>query len=274
MAKNFRTAKDILTKRFGLDDARAASLIDAVAEKTTETMSQFNGEHVKLLPFSQILQEANSELSRLNFSYDMLLLEYREAVRRAERLAAELKYTSEKLRHAAYHDSLTGLYNREYFQEAIDREILRGQRYQHPLSLILFDIDQFKVINDTHGHHCGDMVLKQLGHMVLQGTRRTDMVVRYGGEEFAILLPETNLSNAVLKAEACRTLVGAHEFDADGHVLRLTISAGVAACTPTNDMTADDLIRAADLALYRSKRQGRNRITVWDSEIITASTRR
>jgi diguanylate cyclase (GGDEF)-like protein len=273
MTKNVRAAKEILTSRFGLNDDRAGDLIDAVAEKSTELMSQFSDDHVKLLPFSQILQEANAELSRLNVSYDMLLIEYREAVQRAERLAADLKSTSEKLRHAAYHDSLTGLYNRQYFQESIEREILRAQRYKHPLSLIMLDIDEFKTVNDTYGHHCGDIVLKTIGQMIRSGTRRSDVVVRFGGEEFAILLPETSLANAVTKGELCRSTVSEMEIEAEEHRIRVTISVGIAACTVNQDMTAEGLIRAADEALYFSKRQGRNRITVWDSDAATASIR-
>jgi diguanylate cyclase (GGDEF)-like protein len=273
MTKNVRTAKEILSSRFCLNEARAGEVIDAVAEKSTELMSQFTDDHVKLLPFSQILQEANVELSRLNVSYDMLLIEYREAVQRAERLAADLKSTSERLRHAAYHDSLTGLYNRQYFQETIAREILRAQRYKHPLSLIMLDIDEFKTVNDTYGHHCGDIVIKTIGQMILSGTRRSDVVVRFGGEEFAILLPETSLANAVTKGELCRSAVCEMEIEAEEHRIRVTISVGIAATTDAQDMAADGLLRAADEALYLSKRQGRNRITVWDSETATASIR-
>jgi diguanylate cyclase (GGDEF)-like protein len=185
-------------------------------------------------------------------------------------MAVELKSANEKLRHAAFHDSLTGLYNRQYFKEAIEREILRSDRYGHPLSLVLLDLDQFKTVNDTYGHHCGDVVLKTVGQMIVNGTRRSDIVVRYGGEEFAILLPETALANAVTKAEACRALIGATQMEADGHRVRLTISAGVATWNPAQPVTADELIKAADQALYLSKRQGRNRITVWDRDAATA----
>ncbi len=270
-AKNFRAAKEILTKRFALSDECAAVLIDSVAEKSAELMSQFSGDQTKLLPFSEILQQANAELSRLNLSYDMLLLEYKDAVRKAERLASELKLTNEKLHHAAFHDSLTGIYNRQYFQESIEREALRSQRYQHSLSLILFDIDQFKAINDNYGHHCGDVVLRKVAQMTLQSTRRSDILVRYGGEEFAILLPETGLPQAVAKAESCRSTIEDATIEADGHAIRLTISVGVASCSPSQGISADTLVRAADQALYLSKHKGRNRITIWDWDAVTTS---
>jgi diguanylate cyclase (GGDEF)-like protein len=273
IARNVKTAKEILIKRFGLNENQAGALIDEVAEKATELFAQFSDDKIKILPFSHILQEANAELSRLNMSYDMLLIEYKEAVRRAERLAADLKTTSEKLRHAAYHDSLTGLHNRQFFQEAIEREILRSQRHQHTLSLVMFDIDQFKTINDTYGHHCGDIVIKTIGQMILHGTRRSDTVVRYGGEEFAILLPETGLSNAVKKAESCRAAISSTDIEADGKQIRVTISVGVASCSPSQKTIADSLIQAADQALYLSKRNGRNRVTAWEWDNATTSPR-
>ena len=264
IAKNFQTATAILTQRFGLDESRAGTLIDGVAEKSTELLSQFSGDHVKIMPFSQILQDANAELSRLNFSYELLLLECRDAARKAERLAAELQSANERLREAAYRDGLTGLHNRQYFQETLEREIVRSHRHQHSLSLILFDIDQFKKINDTYGHHCGDIVLKSVAQMVVQGTRRNDIVARYGGEEFAILLPETALESALKKGESCLTAIRNTEIGAEEHRIRVTISIGIAHCAPSQGVSADGLIQAADRALYFSKRQGRNRITVWD----------
>jgi len=270
ISKNIRNAKEILTTRFGFKETQAEALIDAVADKSDELLSQFGADRTRLMPFSEILQQANSELSRMNMSYDMLLLEYQESARQAEKMASALKSANEKLRHAAFHDSLTGLYNRQYFKEAIEREILRSDRYRHPLSLVLLDLDRFKTVNDTYGHHCGDVVLKTVGQMIVNGTRRSDIVVRYGGEEFAILLPETALANAVTKAEACRALIGATQMEADGHRVRLTISAGVASWNPSHPVTADELIKAADQALYLSKRQGRNRITVWDWDAATA----
>jgi diguanylate cyclase (GGDEF)-like protein len=264
IAKNFQTATEILTKRLGLDESRASTLIDAVAEKSTELLSQFSGDHVKIMPFSQMLQEANTELSRLNFSYDLLLLECKETTRQAERLAAELRSANERLREAAYRDGLTGLHNRQYFQETLERELMRSQRHLHPLSLILFDIDQFKKINDTYGHHCGDIVLKTVSQMMVLGTRRTDILARYGGEEFAILLPETDLAGAIKRAESCLATIGNTEIEAEEHRIRMTVSLGIAHCVPSQGVTAAGLIKAADRALYLSKRQGRNRITVWD----------
>jgi len=272
--KNFLMSKEILTKQFKVDDDRAGALIDAVAERSGELMAQFNYDETKIQPFSEILQHANDELSRMNRSYDMLLLEYKESMRRAERLASELKIANEKLRHAAFHDNLTGTYNRQYFQEALEREMQRSQRYRHSLSVIMFDIDSFKVINDTYGHHTGDAVIRAIGQMVLQNTRRSDVVVRYGGEEFAILLPETGLASAVAKAESCRAIVAATDVEADGHVIRVTISVGVAMFAPTQRLSPDDFIRGADQALYLSKRNGRNQTTVWDWEAATASLRR
>jgi diguanylate cyclase (GGDEF)-like protein len=261
--KNAQDAKAILSKTFGLDEKRAAALIDRVAKESLDLLKQFNIEPGRMLPFSQILQEANEQLSRLNLSYETLVIEHREAKEKAERLAVELKEANERLRHVAFRDGLTGLYNHRYLQEALDRELARAARYSHSLSLIMFDIDCFKSINDTHGHQRGDTVLREVGRMALRGTRSSDTVARYGGEEFVILLAETPLAGAMIKAESFRASVEAAEIQADGVSIRVTISLGVFSFEPGLPVTKDVLINGADRALYRSKNEGRNRTTAW-----------
>jgi diguanylate cyclase (GGDEF)-like protein len=182
--------------------------------------------------------------------------------RRAERMAQELQ-------RAAFRDGLTDLFNHRYFQEAVEKEIARAAREHHPLSLILFDVDQFKTINDTHGHLCGDTVLKAIANRLIEGSRSTDMVSRYGGEEFGMLLPETDLASAIIKAEACRSAVEATEIRAEssGDVIRVTVSLGVATYDPQRPVSKNTLLGAADAALYRSKCEGRNRVTVFSLEL-------
>lgn len=183
--------------------------------------------------------------------------------RKTERMASELQTINEKLRRFAFRDGLTDLFNHRYFQEALDKELARAARYQHPLALILFDVDRFKQVNDTHGHLHGDTVLKVIARRVLEGARDTDMVSRYGGEEFGILLPQTDAHGAVVKAEACRAAVEATEVPVEEDtVIRVTISMGIAAYDPQHPVSKSTLISAADGALYRSKCAGRNRVTV------------
>jgi diguanylate cyclase (GGDEF)-like protein len=133
------------------------------------------------------------------------------------------------------------------------RELLRAARSGQPLSLVMLDIDHFKQVNDTHGHHAGDTVLQRVGRQLSEECRSSDLVSRYGGEEFAILLPETDIEQAYALAERLRVAIA---IDADD--FRVTASFGVASC-PDHGSGPAELVQAADAALYRSKRLGRNR---------------
>lgn len=156
-------------------------------------------------------------------------------------------------------DGLTQAANKRQLNEAISNEIERSQRHGRPLSLIFFDIDHFKRVNDTHGHLAGDMVLKEIANGILRRIRRSEVFGRYGGEEFALLLPETDLQGAVHLAEELRTIVQAQRFVYEGRQIPVTISAGVVEWSPAI-RTPDDFYREADALLYKAKRSGRNRV--------------
>jgi len=156
-------------------------------------------------------------------------------------------------------DGLTGLYNKRYFLEVFDREIERGRRSNSALSLIVMDIDHFKLINDTYGHLQGDSVLKEVASIIKENIRKIDFPARYGGEEFATILPNTNINNAVNIAEKIRKLMESHNFKAEKEPLKVTISMGVAKLSDNvNDKL--ELIKMADDALYDAKKSGRNRV--------------
>jgi two-component system cell cycle response regulator len=156
-------------------------------------------------------------------------------------------------------DGLTQLFNKRYFIETLEREIGRAQRYRRSLSLLMFDIDYFKKINDTYGHLAGDHVLKQLSSAIKGRIRREDILSRYGGEEFAIILPEIDASNAFAFAEKVRKLVETASFRFEGTDIPVTVSIGVTSITP-DIKEPHDLIRVADMHLYEAKAQGRNRV--------------
>jgi diguanylate cyclase (GGDEF)-like protein len=153
-------------------------------------------------------------------------------------------------------DGLTQVFNRRYFLEQLDREVSRARRYRRELSLILFDIDHFKQINDTYGHLAGDYVLKQLATVVKGKIRREDILARYGGEEFAIVLPEIDAPNAVTFAEKVRKIVEKAPFKFEDTKIAVTVSVGVANCGETDDAAA--LIKRTDEKLYEAKGAGRN----------------
>jgi diguanylate cyclase (GGDEF)-like protein len=158
----------------------------------------------------------------------------------------------EELSLQANTDELTGLLNRRSFTNYIKFEFYNAQRSVTIFSLIIIDIDHFKRVNDQHGHLEGDEVLKQLAEILKSGFRRSDKVSRWGGEEFAILLPDTQLKNAITVAEKLRTKVEKNPFELSNSQLQLTISAGVSESL-TSDKDIDDIIKRADEALYLAK---------------------
>ncbi|MEE9397180.1 MAG: diguanylate cyclase [Methylococcales bacterium] len=179
-------------------------------------------------------------------------------------IARKLKQSNEELKRLTRIDALTGMYNRRYFDDAIDREFKRALRSNSHLSLIMIDIDAFKAYNDLMGHQAGDDCLRAIGRLFNKHIGRShDLAARYGGEEFAVVLPETEESGAVAVAESLRQAVMiermVHPQSPTGSYI--TISLGVASLIPTETSTIRDLISAADNALYISKEQGRNRVT-------------
>ena len=160
-------------------------------------------------------------------------------------------------------DSLTGLNNRRYFDEIIKKESERAGRYHHPTSLIMLDLDHFKKVNDNFGHQTGDLVLQTLSKILLDQVRQSDTPCRYGGEEFAVILPETGLFEAKRIAERIRQMIAQQNIVTHNNIhLRITASLGIAS---TEDNHTIDLIAAADQALYHAKESGRNRIATTPS---------
>ena len=153
-------------------------------------------------------------------------------------------------------DPLTGLFNRRHFESEFDREFKRTKRYNNDLSIAIIDIDFFKTINDTYGHLCGDYVLKECAYLMIQNFRQTDFIFRYGGEEFAVILPETSTENAPIPIERLRKKIENHTFNFDGKKLKITISIGISSNTKFE--TAEEMFADADKALYDAKNCGRN----------------
>ena len=157
-------------------------------------------------------------------------------------------------------DGLTQVNNKRYLDEFLDREFSRSRRHGRDLALAMFDIDEFKQVNDTYGHLAGDHVLQELASLIRPRIRRHELLARLGGDEFAILLPETTLESAIRLSDAIRAMVAQHAFVFDLQRIPVTISLGVAELTPTMERV-EDLVRAADEALYRAKHAGRNTVS-------------
>jgi len=156
-------------------------------------------------------------------------------------------------------DEKTGLHNFREFQRRLRAEWKRSERYSIPLSLVLFDLDHFKQVNDSLGHQAGDRALQEFATLVTGGARANDVTARYGGEEFAMILPHTDGEMAVLVAERIRRAVSEFVFFEESGRLHITVSGGVATYHGSPDIkSVDDLVRAADKALYQAKSRGRN----------------
>ena len=173
----------------------------------------------------------------------------------------QLQAANAQLQELSSTDRLTGLYNRGHWEANLKAAYARHQRYGHALSLVMLDIDHFKRVNDTYGHQAGDKVIEQVARLLLEHARDSDVVGRYGGEEFGVVLSDTDSSGALTFAERMRHSVEALEVVYNDQTIRFTISLGVADLSqPSNDHA--DLIARADQALYTSKKTGRNRVTV------------
>jgi diguanylate cyclase (GGDEF)-like protein len=184
----------------------------------------------------------------------------------------QLLEANERLRHMSRTDSLTGLDNRRYTEQQLDQMYAHAERLSEPISCVMCDLDRFKSVNDEHGHHAGDAVLKQFAQILKREAREIDRVGRYGGEEFIILLPGTVLDAAVTFAERVRKAVESHTFVFDGGSVQRTASFGVAGWPHPRVNDCDQIVRAADDALYVAKETGRNRVVRFDSEQFNVHT--
>lgn len=177
--------------------------------------------------------------------------------------ALQIAKAGELIEFAASTDELTRLFNRRYFTYWTEAEIRRAKDYQLPLTIFLFDIDHFKVVNDNHGHHAGDQVLRKIAEIIQEQTRSSDLVARYGGEEFVVVMPSSDKEQALTYANNLREKIAATKIAIPGHDLPIsvTISGGVASF-PKDGQSTTDIVNMADQALYKAKQTGRNKINL------------
>jgi diguanylate cyclase (GGDEF)-like protein len=185
--------------------------------------------------------------------------------RKLTRVNKKLEELQNKLQEQAHRDPMTNLYNRRYFHEVSSSIFQIVQRDDHHISLIMIDIDNFKRINDTYGHAVGDEVIKKLASLLERNVRKSDIVSRFGGEEFVILLPSTDLKGAQKIASKIREAVEEILIVADESVIRFTISLGLADIR-SSDQNIEAILNRADKALYKAKESGKNRVVVYKDD--------
>ncbi len=253
-----------------LNDGFEVTAVSSLAEETADRYDVYvhstdaHGRAVEL---------ADPELGPRTLEIDnqrRLLAEANRTLKRQQQqltlAKSRLEEANEKLRRFASTDGLTGLYNKRYFKVTWRREVTRARRYGEKLSVMIMDVDAFKRLNDTQGHPEADVVLRELGQLLLRSVRSVDLVARYGGDEFVVSLPRTGKGPALMLAERLRGWVEAHQFPFSGSLPggKLTVSIGVAAFPDDGD-TAGAILARADKALYRAKEHGRNEVCAADA---------
>jgi len=197
-------------------------------------------------------------VSGLGKPYGLLEIEY---ITRVVRFAA-ISLENASLFKQATTDRMSGLFSHHFFEKTLEEEMERARRYKSTFSLVMFDIDHFKEVNDAHGHLQGDRVLKEISRYIIKSIRQVDFAARYGGEEFAIILPAVSMQGALMVAERLRKGVEKRKFQSDSdEPLHITISLGVTEFDPEANYAPSEIVREADRALYQSKEMGRNRVT-------------
>jgi diguanylate cyclase (GGDEF)-like protein len=204
--------------------------------------------------------------SRMLATIEQQAADVNEYARRLDTAYKDLESTSAQLKEFSFKDEVTGLYNRRFFSIRLEEEVSRYRRFNHPVSVVLLALNGFKAVNDDLGHAAGDETLRAMADILLKQSRGINVICRYGGDEFAVLLVETSKSGARLYADRIRYVLSTWTF---AHGRRVTASFGIASLPEDVAPAADELIRAADEALYAAKRAGKNRVSVHE-DISTA----
>ena len=227
-----------MIKKSENDEALKSPLISRL-ENINQTLAYRRQE------YSVRLEKAEDERKKLNINFDNMI--------------NSLRNQNKLLEEQSRRDALTNIFNRRVFEEKVSAELARYIRYKKPFSLIFFDIDRFKNVNDTYGHDTGDRVLKEITARTREALRKTDIFARYGGEEFVIILPETDLTQAVNVAEKLHDIIQKNIFEHEGDRIPITVSVGVTE-VQESDRDPESILHRADSNMYKAKDKGRNRV--------------
>ncbi|MBS1209900.1 MAG: diguanylate cyclase [Proteobacteria bacterium] len=250
MAKQARGEKVEQTIRFEAPELRKDGSV-FWAETVSTRILDANGQICGFVGITRNIEERRSYQLKLE-----------EANQQLKTQLAEISALQRLLEEKAVRDALTGLYNRHYLHETLSRELARARREKTSLAIVMMDLDLFKTINDTYGHATGDQVIRMTATILQQGSRESDIACRYGGEEFLVVLPDISLEHALMRAETWRTAIADAHLPHEGGTIQTTASLGIS-IFPGQADDIDELLAAADAALYASKHRGRNCVSVF-----------
>lgn len=245
-----------------LPDGSGLKLLKKIKRINDETMTIVSTGFASLESSVFALNEGAFAYIQKPLNIDEVKIFIKKALK-MQKLSFENKNLLSKLEDFSLKDSHTGIYNHRYLMERLDSELKRARRYILPLSIIMMDIDYFKAFNDVYGHQYGDVILKELAQYLLKFSRSSDIVFRYGGEEFIILLPDTNKEGATMFGERLLDKIKEHIFDPGGKEIKLKMSMGVSSFPEDEVEVTTDIIGAADKALNQAKEMGGNRLFVY-----------
>lgn len=274
-AMNIKEAKALLTKNtyaltlleYNLPDGDAFDLLGFMKGQDIQVpVVVLTGQGDEAIASKAIQTGAYDYLSKENINESSLSRSINTTLERF-RLNREINMAMTKMAEMSTTDELTGLYNRRYFTEALEREIARAKRYGTSLVMCLMDLDYFKRVNDAYGHTAGDMVLAEIGKILKDCIRKSDLACRYGGEEFAVILPDTDVKKAKAVCERFRKIVAEHPFKHNLFQFNITISMGITSYNSFMDQSPIEILELADKALYQAKEAGRNQLVEYTPSI-------
>ncbi|HWN90487.1 MAG TPA: diguanylate cyclase [Verrucomicrobiae bacterium] len=233
----------------------------STVRRTAETVAATSKIEASVVAKTDQIGALMSSFSRMLETIEVQAGEINQFATRLDVAYKELESTNARLKEVSFKDEVTRLYNRRFFSIRLDEEVSRYRRFNHPVSVVLLDLDGFKAVNDELGHVVGDETLRGVAELLLKHSRGINVLCRYGGDEFAILLVETPKAGAQIYADRIRHVLASHEFP---HGRRVSASFGIACLPEDVAAAAEDLIRAADEALYTAKRGGKNRVSTHD----------
>jgi diguanylate cyclase (GGDEF)-like protein len=255
-----KVSPDLVLLDYLLPDGDGFDFLRAIKKKKKEIPSVVLTEQGDEMIASRLIREgADDYLTKSRFDRETISACIRNAMEK-ENLKRDIRRARKKISEMATRDELTGLYNRRYFMEALDRERSLAERHGKPLSLCMMDLDLFKNVKDKLGRMAGDLVLADMGRIMREWSRQSDIPCRYGGEEFAVILPETDLEGAGVASERLRRMVAENQVQWRTGPIRMTVSIGVAQSRTNLNDSIRKLIDRANEALYRAKESGRNQV--------------